>query len=873
MNNLRTAQRFLLVVIVAFVLPSTHAAQAPAPEDVFGFEPGDDYKLASYDQLVDYYRELDAASPRVVLQEIGNTVLGRPLLLVLISSEDNLAQLDRWQQISTDLARARIDDATARQHAEAGKAVVWIDGGLHATEVAPSQMLPNLAHHMATDESEETRRIRDNVILLLMPSMNPDGLEVVRTWYEHNLETPFETTRPPELYHHYVGHDNNRDWFMNNMPETAAVSEVLYEQWYPQIVYNHHQTGPSWARIFLPPFADPVNPNIHPGVTTGVNLVGSAMSNRFAMKQMPGAVSDMIYSMWWNGGMRTVPYFHNMIGLLTETSHATASPRYYDPEERPAQVGNPRRGQSAPTSGVDIFYPYPWPGGDSRFSDPVRYTFTASMAVLDIAADLKSRWLYGIYSMGRDAIAAADEDRFAYVIPARQWDPQEARNLVEILMRGGVEIERASENFSAGEQDFVAGSFIVYGNQAFRNYAIDLLEKQNYPDRRRTPDGPPDPPYDLAGWTLPMQMGVDVVRLDDAFSASSQPLDAYPDIEPGTVSGDASFGFAFSAQSNASVHALNRLTRAGERVFRAEESFSAGNTDFQARSYIVENRSQDTVDRVNEAAESLGLCFVGLSNPVDTELTPQKAVRVGLYKSWVANMDEGWTRWLLENYEFDFETLLDSDVRESDLSRFDAILLPSQGAASLLNGHTSGTMPDEYVGGLGLAGALALKRFVEAGGTLVTLDAASDFAIQQFGLPVENTVANASARQFFIPGSLIRAEVDTSHPLAGGTQDQVATSFVNSRAFEVVSIPRTREGGTEQTAEPPEQPVETIVSYAGDEILMSGWALGEEDYIAEKAAMMKVGLGEGSVVLFGFRPQFRGQPRATYKLLFNSLLQ
>ena len=873
MKYLRAAERFLVVVIVALVLPSTLAAQAPAPSDVFGFEPGDDYKLASYDQLLEYYRQLDAASPRVVLQEIGNTVLGRPLLLLLISSEANLAQLDRWQQISTDLATARIDEETARQYAREGKAVVWIEGGLHATEVAPSQMLPNLAHHMATDESEETRRIRDNVILLLMPSMNPDGLEVVRNWYQRNLKTPFETTRPPELYHHYVGHDNNRDWFMNNMPETAAVSKVLYQQWFPQIVYNHHQSGPSWARIFLPPFSDPVNPNIHPGVTTGVNLVGSAMSNRFAMKQMPGAVSDMTFSMWWNGGMRTVPYFHNMIGILTETSHATASPRYYDPEERPEQVGNPRRGQSAPTSGEDIFYPYPWPGGDSRFSDPVRYTFTASMAVLDIAANLKARWLYGIYSMGRDAIAAADENRFAYVIPAQQWDPQEARNLVEILMRGGVEIESASEYFSAGEHNFEAGSHIIYGNQAFRNYAIDLLEKQSYPDRRRTPDGPPDPPYDLAGWTLPMQMGVEVMRIDEAFSASSQALSGFPDIEPGSVSGDPGFGFAFSSQTNANVHALNRLTRAGERVFRSEQGFTAGSTDFPAGSYIVENRGQNTVYRVNAAAATLGLDFVGLSSRSNVALTLQEPVRVGLYKSWVANMDEGWTRWLLENYEFEFETLLDRDVRETDLSRFDAILLPSQDAASLLNGHTPGTMPDEYVGGLGLAGALALKQFVEAGGTLVTLDAASDFAIKQFGLPVENTVADTTDRQFFIPGSLIRAKVDTSHPLAAGTQEELATSFVNSRAFEVVTIPRTQEGGEEQTPEPPEQPVETIVSYAKEDILMSGWALGEEEYIAEKAAMMKVRLGEGSVILFGFRPQFRGQPRATYKLLFNSLLQ
>ena len=873
MNSSPRPDLKVFITFIVFLWSSGLYGQVPTPESVFGFEPGADYKLASYQQLLDFYRQLDAASPRVELEEIGTTVLGRPLLLLYISSAENIEQLDRWKQISRELANARIDDETAQSHAEDGKAIVWIDGGLHATEVAPSQMLPRLAHHVATDESEETRKIRDNTIMLLMPSMNPDGLEVVRQWYERNLETPFETTRPPELYHHYVGHDNNRDWFMNNMPETAAVSRMLYEEWFPQIVYNHHQTGPSWARIFLPPFADPVNPNIHPGVTTGVNMVGSAMSNRFAMKKMPGAVSDMIYSMWWNGGMRTVPYFHNMIGILTETSHATASPRYYDPEERPAQVGNPRRGQSAPTSGVDIFYPYPWPGGDSRFSDPVRYTFTASMAVLDIAADLKSRWLYGIYSMGRDAINAAAQDRFAYVIPADQWDPDEARNLVKILMQGGIEIQQASEGFSAGEQNFAAGSYIVYGDQAFRNYAIDLLEAQQYPDRRRTPDGPPDPPYDLAGWTLPMQMGVKVVRMDEAFSASAQAVDSFPETTAGSVGGDADYGFALSPQTNASATAINRLTKAGIEVQRSEAAFSANNQDFPLGTYIVRNEGRSARRQVNQIAEDLGLDFTGLTEAPDVGLAQQEAVRVGLYKSWVANMDEGWTRWLLENYEFEMESLSDADIQSTDLSRFDAIILPSQNADSILTGNAPGTMPEEYVGGIGLAGALALENFVSQGGTLVTLDAASDFAIRQFGLPIENTVAGTTDRQFFIPGSLMRTEVDTSHPLAAGMEEELAASFVRSRAFDLVTISREREGGQEQTMEPPELPIETIVTYSEEDSLMSGWALGEEDYIAGKAALMRAPLGAGQVVLFGFRPQFRGQTRAAYKLLFNALLQ
>ena len=353
----------IAIFLISIFLTTLVSAQIPKPADVIGFEPGSDYKLAKWNQLIEYYRALDAASDRVQLREIGRSVLEKPLLLLYISSEANLARLDEWREMSEALARARIDDETAARYAAEGKAVVWLDAGLHATEVAPSQMMPHLAYRVVTEDSAEMEKIRDNVILLLMPSMNPDGLDIVADWYRKNLETPFETSRPPELYHHYVGHDNNRDWFMNNMPESRAVTGVLYREWFPQIVYNHHQTGPAWARIFLPPFADPVNPNIHPGVTTGVNMVGTAMANRFAMQKMPGVVSDMVYSMWWNGGMRTVPYFHNMIGILTETSHASATPRFYDPEKRPEFVGNPRRGRASPTSARIFFIRIPGRAG------------------------------------------------------------------------------------------------------------------------------------------------------------------------------------------------------------------------------------------------------------------------------------------------------------------------------------------------------------------------------------------------------------------------------------------------------------------------------------------------------------------------------
>ena len=373
-------------------------AQPKSPEEIFGFRIGDDYKLADYSQMVDYHRQLATTSDRVILQEIGKTALGRPMLLQFISTPENLRHLDRWKSISTKLARARISENEARNLVKEGKSILWIDGGMHATERAHGQMTAELAYRIATEESEEMKKIRENVIVLLMPVMNPDGMDIVVDWYRRNLGTPFETTSPPWLYHHYVGHDNNRDWFMNNMPESQACSRVIYNEWYPQIVYNHHQTGPSWARIFLPPFSDPVNPNIHPGVTTGVSLVGTAMGNRFAMKKMGGVVSDFQYSMWWNGGMRTAPYFHNQIGILTETSHSTPTPRFYDPDSIPKAIGS-RRANRLANDGTDIFLPIPWEAGESHFRDAVDYMLTASMAVLNVSADLREKWLMNIYQM------------------------------------------------------------------------------------------------------------------------------------------------------------------------------------------------------------------------------------------------------------------------------------------------------------------------------------------------------------------------------------------------------------------------------------------------------------------------------------------
>lgn len=843
-------------------------AQVPVPGEFFGFQMGADYKLFNYQQQLEYFQQLDAASARVHMKEIGKTTLGKPMVVVFISSEKNIANLERYRKISEDLARARVDDATAVQYAEEGKAVIWIDGGLHATERAGAQMTPELAYRVATEETSEMKKIRDNVIFILMPNMNPDGLNIVENWYKKNLGTPWETTNPPWLYHHYIGHDNNRDWFMNNMPESYHVNEVLYNEWYPQIVYNQHQTSPSWARIFLPPFDNPVNPNIHPGATTGTNLVGTAMANRFALERMPGVISYHTFSMWWNGGMRTVPYFHNMIGILTETGHATPTPRYYEPDSIPKYI----RGLSGskPTDGTHIFYSDPWKGGESHFRDAVDYMITGSLAVLDLAADRKEHYLYNIYKMGKDAIdATLLENSFAYVVPASQYDRGEARNLVNILRQGGVEAHRATKSFTAGGQTYEAGSYILYCAQAFRPYLVDLLEKQNYPDLRVTPGGPPIPPYDLAGWTLPMQMGVTVNKVMEEFSAATEEITTRAALTPGKLSGRSGYGYSLSPNENASVKAVNFLLAKGESVSR----LAANQGELAAGTFVIE-KGAATEAYIKEAAATFAVDLAGLASKPTAQLQVIRLPKVGLYKTWQANMDEGWTRWLLEDYGFPVDTLHDNDMRTRDLALYDAIIIPDQSPDGILNGYQFGFMPPQYTGGMGLDGLQALKNYVANGGRLITFDEASDFAVEQFGLALKSTTNGLSPNTFFIPGSLIRTTIDVNHSLAYGVQPEVAASFNQSRAYARVLKKNVGEGGKEPTVkEAPEPPLEIVATYAKDDLLMSGWAMGEKAHIGSKAAVIKAGYGNGSVVLFAFRPQFRGQPRATYKLIFNAIYE
>ena len=785
-------------------------AAIPTPESVFGFEAGADFHLADYEQITKYFQALAAASPRIKLQQIGKSGYGRDMFVAIISSEDNLKNLDRYRSIVKQLASGTIDEKTASDLSKQGKAIVWIDGGLHATEVAGAQQSPLIAYRVLSEESEEMRRIRNDVILVLCPVINPDGLDIVAHWYAKNKDTPYETAPNIELWNRYVGHDNNRDWYSFNQVESRNVAHLLYYEYFPQIVYNQHQTAPYPARIIVPPYDDPMNPNIPPEVMRGTNLVGSAMAFRFANEHKPGVISHMSFDTWWNGGMRTAPYFHNMVGILTETAgflSGYASPGYAAPDSLPRSFPN---GVSAREPST--FYPDPWKGGWWKLRDSVDYMVTGDMAVLDIASRLKDQWLYDCWRMNHEQIELGKKGGpYAYVVPNEQHDPTATGDMLFSLQTGGVQIEEATQQFTIGNRTFPAGTIVLPAAQPYRPFLMDLMEPQHYPDLRVSPGGPPKRPYDMTGWTLPMQMGVEVVRVDE-------PLE---------------------------IAAKSRTVTEPEHHLSGQPG------------------------------------------------------RVGLYASWVANMDAGWTQWLFDRYGIHYDVLHDADLRKGDLhSKYDVIVLPDQSPNGILHGWQPGSPPSgpfasefgrslppeqrpEYSGGVGLDGSLALEKFVQDGGQLVAMGSASDFAIQQFGLPARNTLAGVSSSAFYGPGSLLRIDVDPNLPETRGMQPKSVAFFVDSDAFQLWD-PKPPAGPLRYEADDKPKPdpmqqlgdhdgIRVLATYAKSKPLLSGWLLGE-DHVTGKVAAASLPLGKGRVVLIGFRCQFRGQSENTFPLLFNSLM-
>jgi hypothetical protein len=721
------------------------------------------------------------------------------------------------------MALAEVDEAEARRIAESAPAVVWIDTTMHSTETVPGQSAPLLAHRLLSDSSRETMRILENVVVLLVPTMNPDGMQWVNEWYRKNVGTEYELAPYPGLYQRYAGHDNNRDWYMLNLKETRNAAKVLFEDWFPHIVYNQHQIAPFPARIFIPPYAEPMNPNIPPAVMEGISMIGLAMKERLALEGKTGAVSYANFDGWWNGGLRSTPAFHNMHGILTETAgFLYATPFEYDPAKLPKTFAT-----GIPTQHPSIFYTAPWKGGRWSNEMAVQYNLTASLAVLHLAASMPEHWSLKAWKLAKDQIAEGENGSpYAYVIPANQWDPSSAHELVRRLQMNGVRVERAAAAFTADGKEFPAGSFVLRAAQPFRGFLMDLLEPHKYPEIRMN-GGPVKEPYDSSGYTLSLQMGVDVVRVNDRFQAKTSLLSQLPAPAP-----------TWDRKQNASFWAVADALKQGKTVGVAANG--------------------DWVPEAQAAAP------VKLRTP-----------RVGVYEPYRSDMDGGWTQWLLDYYRVPYHALKNEDARSGKLrERYDAIVIASQSVNAILHGYQAGLptlsggaaeamaakslQRPEYTGGIGVEGVVALREFVEQGGTLLTFGQATELPIEMFPLPVANAV---SRNAFRAPGAVLRVKVDAANALAAGMPSDAYAFVDGGIAFESRSL---------KGAKSPKTEVHTLVSYAEKDLLASGWMTGE-NAVKGKDAVTEVRLGEGRVLLFGIRPQFRGQTFGTFKLVLNAL--
>ena len=736
---------------------------------MLGFEPGDDRKLADWATLVRYYQALAKASDRVVYRELGKTTLGAPFVVLVISSAQNLRRLDAYRRLNAALAdprtlRSSADGASALRNA---KPVVLITSGIHSDEVGGHLAPVVLAHRLATDTSVATRRILNEVILLLVPSLNPDGVTIVSRWYERTVGTPSEGTKPPELYHHYTGHDNNRDWYAFTQVETQLTVDSLYDVWHPQIVMDIHQQESDGSRLFLPPYLDPIEPNVDPLLVDGANALGTAVAWELTGEGKTGITVNASFDAWTPS--RAFEHYHGGVRILAEVASASlASPVDVPFDELAARARgfNPRE--------RSWNFAAPWPGGHWSLRDIVAYQTDAAYALLGNAARYRDRWLANFLAIGWRGTRGWKGWPYAYVIPRQHQDSTALATMLGILHRGQVEIRSALQPFTLGGQRYGAGSYVVVLRQPYAAFAKALLEPQHYPDRRLYPGGPPQPPYDVTAHTLPLLMGVVAVVAQDSIRAPlSGPVDP-----PRATPGYPGFGAA-------------------------------------------------------------------------------DAPRVGLYRSYAGAMDEGWTRWVFDTWKIPYVSLVDSVVRAGKLTeKFDVVVLPDQPTLELLNGLPTHVYPAPYAGGLGKEGVRELRQFIEQGGTLVALNDASRFAIEQFLLPVRNVLEGVPDDEFYAPGAIFRLEVDTSHPVARGMPDQSVAWFEDGPAFDVLDSSVVR-----VIARYPTDP---------DKVLRSGWVL-HPARVAGRAALVEVHLGQGRIVLFGFRPQYRGQSLATYPLLFNSL--
>ncbi len=803
----------VILFTVALAGPS-FAQTVPSPKSVLGFTPGDDRTVAGWSQITDYFERLDRASDRVLVQTLGQSTLKRPLIVAFISARENILALPKYKDIQQQLADPRriTSDVQRDRLLADGKVVITISCSIHSTEIVASQMSMQLAYELATAQDPDTRAILQDTILMLIPSPNPDGIDIVADWYRKTLGTPYEGKEPPELYHHYAGHDDNRDWFMLNLKETQLITRLLWQEWFPQIVYDVHQQGSNGSRFFIPPFYDPPNPNISPLLLRQVGLIGHKVAADLQAAGFKGVLTNALYDTWWHGGFRTAPYFHNSIGILSEAASARLmSPSTVTTEQL---VRSSTRGMRNATEATTNF-PDPWPAGEWRPRDIMAMEMIAARSILSMASKFRGEYLRNFYELGRknSELPLNKGDTVAYLIPAGQARDEAVAKLVGSLIEQGVEVFRLDQELHvvlshqvlqrtnpateklgtykiAGPltamQEVPLGSYIVFLNQPQRTNVLSLFEPQIYPNRL-TGMGEAERPYDVAGWTLPLQMGVEA---------------------PAVV----------AIRENASERKLTQLKDSNQ--VRADLSLA-----------------------LKKGAES------PIKNPL------KHPVRIGIYKPSMSNMDEGWTRYIFDTFNVPYSSVRDADIRRGGLNaKFDALILSAQSSTQIINGNIAGTLPAEYTGGVTEAGVKNLKEFVTDGGMLICFDDSCDLAIKEFNLPLRNVLEGVKTSEFYCPGSIVALELDNKSPIAAMLPATLPAYFVNSAAFTATADANVR----------------VVARYAKENVLMSGWLLGE-DKLRGQIALAEVGVGKGRIVLFGFRPQHRAQSWATLPFIWNAL--
>lgn len=847
---------FILAGLIINLTP-VQGQEITSPEDFFGFQMGADRKLARWDKIVDYFDLLEGQSDRIKVYNMGPSSEGHPFLIVLVTSPKNLANLDHLQMVNKKISDPRgLNQEQIKKFIEKGKAVIFQSMSLHASEVGGTQMTPELTYDLLTRNDSEAKRILDEVLFFMIPSLNPDGQVMITDWYNETVGTEYEGLSMPFLYHKYTGHDNNRDGDYLNLQESKYTAKAMFVDWPPQAYIDHHHMGSYGARFFVPPYCDPIRPYADPLVWREISWYGAHIAYKLEEDGFQGILNAAQFSGWGHFGWHWITPFHNIAGMLTESAGVNlATPIYIHPEQLRANT------RAFPDYEAQSTFPNPWPGGWWRLRDIVEQKKSSAWSLLDLAARNKETVLKTAYLKAKNQTErGATGDVKTVVIPADQHDYTTMVKMINTLLRSGIEIKRAEADFKVGSSLYKKGSYVISLAQPKMGLIRNLLTETHYADNSwtRSDDGSPIRPYDLATHTMNEFMGVQVdpkeVAVDGDFSVVNFPEIIDSKIEKGD------YGYVLDGRENNAFKAVSLLIDKGVKVKRLDEAFK---NQFPG-DFVIEKASASVIESI---ANETGINFMPLNAKPNVKTHNVNRGRLGLFQRYNGgNMDEGWTRLCFENFSIPYETLMSTEVRKGELNKkYDVIVIPDDSRAGITGIYPKNARrvpekyPEKFESGVGKDGGKRFKEFVENGGTLVAFGNSFEYVVEEFGLKVRDVASGIPRKEFFCPGSTVKVNFDNSHPAAYGMPDEGLVMFRYSPAFEIVPSRTNAE-------------YETIVRYQNKNLLKSGWLIGE-DHIAKKPGMIVKKYGKGKVVLIGFRVQHRNQMDGTFKLLFNNIIE